>query len=165
LLEDAGFTKATEVRFEFRGQKGVVLYLAKSDTAVERLSSSENCAYMRSAADLVGAAVSLIQPRRAILAHKASTVLAEPTTVINSEHKEDGEIVHKIKVWARKLKGGDLQPPPPMPSKEAALTFFGSFLTLLILSRASEGIKGASDNKYFIVLGPFGALVSTSYAP
>jgi hypothetical protein len=167
LLEDAGFAKATEVRFEFRGQKGIVLYLAKSGTAMERLSSSENCAYMRSAADLVGAAVSLIKTKRAILAHKASAVLvAEPTTtVIKSEQKEDRKIVHNIKVWARKLKGGDLQPPPPMPSKEAALTFFGSFLTLLILSRVSEGIKGASDNKYFIVLGPFGALVSTSYAP
>jgi hypothetical protein len=165
LLEDAGFAKATGVRFEFRGQKGIVLYLAKSDTDIERLSSSENCAYMRSAADLVGAAVSLIKHKTAILALKASAVLDEHTTAIDDEQKEDGEIVRKIKVWAHKLKGGDLQPPPPMPSKEAALTFIGSFLTLLILSKASEGIKGASDNKYFIVLGPFGALVSTSYKP
>ena len=41
LLEDAGFGKATGVRFDLRGQKGIVLYLAKSSTPDETLNSSE----------------------------------------------------------------------------------------------------------------------------
>ena len=73
---------------------------------------------------------------------------------------EDGKIARCMKSYFGKIKGGDLQSgPPPMSSIESLLTFFGSFMTLLILALLSESIKDASSDQYLIILGPFGALV------
>ena len=34
---------------------------------------------------------------------------------------DDGPFYHNVKSYAKKLNGGKLQPPPPMPQKEAGV--------------------------------------------
>jgi len=58
----------------------------------------------------------------------------------------------------RKSAGGNLQPPPAMHFDQTMWTFFGSFISLLILSRLLDTFKNGMK-----VLGPFGALMTLLY--
>lgn len=71
--------------------------------------------------------------------------------------------VERVKMWYTKCKGGSLQIPPPMTVKQTLWTILGAFCGLLTLSSLNEYIKDESDNKYFILLGPFGALMTLQY--
>lgn len=169
LLEDAGFGKAAGVHFDFAGQKGIVLYIAKSVTSEDILNARENISYMKAAAQLVGASVALSKPKKAAeeLAEELKKDLCDGEDDGDDDDDDDddssedggGALRHYIKSYAKKLKGGKLQPPPPMPQNESILTFFGAFITLLLLAFTSKSIKEATDKDYMIVLGPFGALV------
>ena len=62
----------------------------------------------------------------------------------------------KAKLTAEKSRGGNVQPPPPMPWVQSVWVFSGAFLTLLLLSALSSAFTNSTG--YGIVLGPFGAL-------
>eukprot|EP00521_Asterionellopsis_glacialis_P007813 CAMPEP_0195287770 /NCGR_PEP_ID=MMETSP0707-20130614/4695_1 /TAXON_ID=33640 /ORGANISM="Asterionellopsis glacialis, Strain CCMP134" /LENGTH=510 /DNA_ID=CAMNT_0040347555 /DNA_START=149 /DNA_END=1681 /DNA_ORIENTATION=- len=57
-----------------------------------------------------------------------------------------------------KSAGGGLKPPPAMHTRETLWTFFGSLISLLILSRLLD-----TFNNGMKVLGPFGALMTLLY--
>ena len=62
----------------------------------------------------------------------------------------------KAKLTAEKSRGGNVQPPPPMPWVQSIWVFAGAFLTLMFLSGLSSALTDTIG--YGIVLGPFGAL-------
>ena len=63
---------------------------------------------------------------------------------------------HKAKLTVEKSRGGNVQPPPPMPWVQSAWVFLGAFLTLTLLSALSSVLIDSIG--YGIILGPFGAL-------
>ncbi len=63
-----------------------------------------------------------------------------------------------------KSKGGQMQPPPPMPWSQTIWVFVGVFITMSILSAASGALKDATNEQYGIILAPLGALVTLQYA-
>lgn len=65
--------------------------------------------------------------------------------------------------WAHKLKGGGMQIPPSMSWSQSAWTVFGSFFGLLTLSALNEYYRLLSNDDYFLLLGPFGALATLMY--
>ncbi|EJK46713.1 hypothetical protein THAOC_34608 [Thalassiosira oceanica] len=67
----------------------------------------------------------------------------------------------KAKVTAEKSRGGNVQPPPPMPWVQSVWVFAGAFLTLMFLSGLSSALTDSIG--YGIVLGPFGALMTLQY--
>ncbi|EJK61098.1 hypothetical protein THAOC_18464 [Thalassiosira oceanica] len=67
----------------------------------------------------------------------------------------------KARLMAEKSRGGNVQPPPPMPWVQSVWVFSGAFLTLLLLSALSAAFTDSTG--YSIVLGPFGALMTLQY--
>jgi hypothetical protein len=66
-----------------------------------------------------------------------------------------------VSKYFKKLKGGNLEPPPPMSLNEGLLTFMGVLLTLLVLQEASDWIEKITG--YGIIMGPFGALMTCKF--
>ena len=62
----------------------------------------------------------------------------------------------KAKLTVEKSRGGNVQPPPPMPWVQSVWVFAGAFLTLVLLSALSSALTDSIGHA--IVLGPFGAL-------
>jgi len=74
------------------------------------------------------------------------------------------ERVHQVlRGWLHKCKGGNLQVPPAMTFRQSLWTIFGAFCGLLVLSPLNEFYKILSDNDYFLLIGPFGALMTLQY--
>ena len=69
----------------------------------------------------------------------------------------------RIQVWLSKIKGGGLQIPPPLSLRQSLWTAFGIFCSLLILSSLNRYYKYLSDEEYFLIMGPFGALMTLQY--
>ena len=70
---------------------------------------------------------------------------------------------HGIRTWCHKCCGGNLQVPPAMTSRQAIWTTFGAFCGLLVVSSLNEYYKILSNKEYFLLLGPFGALMTLQY--
>ena len=138
--------------------KLLVLFLAKSNVAEDEvLNTVENYNYMKSAADWIGAAAALSKPRAVLIRSKEQQAKEDDA---ESDSEDSEASISAVKKYFSKYKGGDLQSPPPMSSRQSTLTFFGTLLTLLVLGFLSEVIQDATSDQYHIVLGPFGALVS-----
>eukprot|EP00593_Proboscia_inermis_P015529 CAMPEP_0171326738 /NCGR_PEP_ID=MMETSP0816-20121228/117640_1 /TAXON_ID=420281 /ORGANISM="Proboscia inermis, Strain CCAP1064/1" /LENGTH=557 /DNA_ID=CAMNT_0011826285 /DNA_START=89 /DNA_END=1759 /DNA_ORIENTATION=+ len=71
---------------------------------------------------------------------------------------------HPIEMWLRKLRGGNLQIPPPIPLGQCLFLTVGSFTSLLLISFFNEFIKRRSNGAVFILMGPIGALVTLQHA-
>ena len=167
VLEKAGFARIAGVRFDECGQKGIVVYFAKGDVDMAKLTAPENEAYLHNAASMIGASSALSRSRKALLAKKGSnTIVKTSKKEVEDEEvvSDDNKFSRNVKLYARKLKGGNLQPPPPMPTKEALLTLFGAFVALMSVSGISEIIKMTTNDQYSIIMGPFGALITLQYA-
>ena len=156
LLEEAGFTKSAGIRFDMQGVKGIVLFLAGDDVTEARLNVADNVAYMRAAANLVGAAAALPGHRKIL----RDGIKKRPDSFqINlTETKGSSKLYRNVTTWLGKCRGGDLQPPPSMPIDEAFLTFCGVFVTLVTLHWASNWIEALTGSGF--ILGPFGALMT-----
>ena len=59
--------------------------------------------------------------------------------------------------------GGSNVIPPPLDAPQSAWTWLGVFCGLLILSAYNEKIIAASDGRYELLIGPFGALMTLIY--
>lgn len=66
VLQEAGLGKATGVPFEIQGTKGVVLYLTRPEADETVLSEAPNVHYLQAAAQFIGTACALSQPRRQV---------------------------------------------------------------------------------------------------
>lgn len=71
--------------------------------------------------------------------------------------------LHKLRTWCHKCRGGNLQVPPSMSTRQSLLTIFGVFCSLLILSSLNQYYQMVSDHEYLLVIGPFGALMTLQY--
>eukprot|EP00592_Proboscia_alata_P019822 CAMPEP_0194409264 /NCGR_PEP_ID=MMETSP0176-20130528/7112_1 /TAXON_ID=216777 /ORGANISM="Proboscia alata, Strain PI-D3" /LENGTH=682 /DNA_ID=CAMNT_0039209763 /DNA_START=101 /DNA_END=2146 /DNA_ORIENTATION=+ len=74
------------------------------------------------------------------------------------------KLQHPIQMWLRKLRGGNLQIPPPIPLGQCLFLTMGSFTSLLLISFFNEFIKRRSNGAVFILMGPIGALVTLQHA-
>ena len=76
LLSQAGFDKATGIRFETEVNRGMVIFLSCSDdTDEELLNSMANMSYIRQSAYFIGAASAMSDVRRASRAHQDEILL------------------------------------------------------------------------------------------
>mmetsp|Transcript_46717 Transcript_46717/g.69083 ORF Transcript_46717/g.69083 Transcript_46717/m.69083 type:complete len:534 (+) Transcript_46717:254-1855(+) len=78
-------------------------------------------------------------------------------------NKLSKKALKSIKRWGHKCLGGRLQPPPSMPLTQSLWTLAGCFFGLLVLSTMNECAKTFSDGDYFLLMGPFGALMTLQY--
>jgi hypothetical protein len=177
LLERAGFGQATGIRFESGVTTGFVIFLVKTDVDESILNGVANVSYLRQCAQFIGTSVSMTEARRAIVGQ----LLLEKQVRVNSDvvsgtggddtagrtvsgnHGRKSSIpsmaYHRLRVWLKKARGGGLQIPPPLSFRQSLWTAFGAFVGLLVLSSLNEYYKFLSDDEYFLLIGPFGALV------
>jgi len=72
-------------------------------------------------------------------------------------------VPHRVQVWATKCKGGGLAPPPTLSHRQSLWTCFGAFCGLLVLSSLNEYYQYLSEDDYYLLIGPFGALMTLQY--
>ena len=99
---------------------------------------------------------------------KAGSVVEEDSTSVLEDLPLDKDTLldqyyHGIQTWFRKCKGGNLQVPPAMTFRQSLWTVFGAFCGLLVLSSLNEYYKILSNEDYFLLIGPFGALMTLQY--
>jgi hypothetical protein len=63
LLAELGLGMAAAVPFNFHGEKGIVVYMAREHVNMNRLRSSSNELYLKAACSLIGSAYALREPR------------------------------------------------------------------------------------------------------
>ncbi|CAB9513257.1 HPP family [Seminavis robusta] len=73
------------------------------------------------------------------------------------------KVLHALRIWSHKWRGGDLQVPPAMTLRQTLWTILGAFCGLLVLSSLNEYYKILSDEDYYLLIGPFGALMTLQY--
>jgi len=71
--------------------------------------------------------------------------------------------LHRVRTWWHKCHGGNLQVPPSLSFRQTLWTILGAFCGLLVLSSLNEYYKMLSDEDYFLLIGPFGALMTLQY--
>ena len=180
LMEKAGFTLAAGVSFQYHHHQGIVIFLTTvEDLYVDRLACVANSAYLHQSAQFIGAALSLAEIRRATLAekyklkekcysmHKCTLAIAEEDgTGIDTNTQlagRNGHLPHRLVTYSDKLRGGLMQIPPSLSWKQTFWTVFGSFVGLLVLSSLNEYYKLLSNEEYFLLIAPFGAMCTLMY--
>jgi len=186
LMEEAGFTRAAGITFEYMHHRGMVIFLTTVlDEKDSRLMGITNGAYLYQAAQFIGATLSLAELRRATLAerYQLEDSRGYPTERSSKSDIEQGKsgskatkeqerlehpstrchIPHQVTAWLRKFKGGSMQIPPTLSWRQTGWTIFGSFVGLLVLSSLNEYYRLLSDDEYFLLIGPFGAMCTLMY--
>ena len=79
------------------------------------------------------------------------------------EHSLLEQAHHGIHAWYHKCKGGNLQVPPALTLRQSLWTILGAFCGLVVLSSLNEYYMMLSDDDYFLLIGPFGALMTLQY--
>jgi len=167
-LETAGLGLAAGVHFDVGGHSGMVIYFARSEINTDILTALPNQVYMIRMAELIGAVVASTDARRAAVALKLGDHEGMPNIRISDEpssYRSNSEVVcvQRIRMWLQKCKGGDLQIPPSLSLAQSFWTAFGAFSSLILLSGANEFIIKGSNDKYFLLMGPVGALVTLQF--
>lgn len=174
---NAGFGQAAGIPFESWDCKGIVLFFAAVDEDCGRLSSVENQVWMTRATELIGSILATRNARRASVAFVQATRKQDS---IGSERVNDANTIEegrprgfcrtvetscarRVITWAKKCAGGDAQIPPPMPFQQSLWTLLGVFCGLILLSAYNEQISRLSNEEYFLLIGPFGALMTLQY--
>ncbi|KAL7553188.1 hypothetical protein ACHAWF_016441 [Thalassiosira exigua] len=184
LMEEAGFAMAAGIPFQFMHHQGLIIFLTTvEDENDGRLASAANAAYIHQAAQFIGAALALSELRRASLAEQFSLkqkcyrvdALVEKgkepqagNDTCQARESSDGKsnfchVPLKVTAWLQKLKGGSMQPPPSLTWRQSLWTVFGSFVGLLVLSLLNEYYRLLSNEEYFLLIGPFGAMCTLMY--
>mmetsp|Transcript_31548 Transcript_31548/g.46558 ORF Transcript_31548/g.46558 Transcript_31548/m.46558 type:complete len:570 (-) Transcript_31548:1807-3516(-) len=185
LLNEAGFSKAAGVPFHSGWHNGIVIFYSSMIRADDMLVSIANLVYLRRATDLIGAVVASSEARRAAhalcLSKDCFPKSGHTSAVEESEDGRDELMQHGPKSrtcnercpekavkhtrrWLRKCLGGATsQIPPAMSWNQSLWTLFGSLGGLFLLLGANEVILRSTDDKYFFLLGPIGALATLQY--
>lgn len=82
---------------------------------------------------------------------------------LSKARQVQNEAKRRLLLWLKKCRGGDLQAPPAMTFRQAAWTWIGCFVGLLILSAMNEYAQKLSENEFLLLIGPFGALMTLQY--
>lgn len=197
LMEEAGFTMAAGITFQYMHHQGIVVFLTTvKDKTDDGLTCVTNSAYLYQSAQFIGAALSLAEIRRATLAERfklkdkcysmhecseyqrLSLASVEEGKGGAAAHLGKGSggtdanehpaakhafIPHQVVAYSNKLRGGSMQIPPSLSWTQSLWTVFGSFVGLLVLSSLNEYYKLLSDEEYFLLIGPFGAMCTLMY--
>lgn len=186
---ESGFGLAAAVPFYSWGYKGIVLFLAKPGVSIEELSIIENEVYMVTSSQIIGSTLASIDARRACslvrrhLKEEGTAAArihkeeeeeeASETQIEHSESQEEIKPFHvrhcrdssvrQFQIWLRKSRGGSAQIPPRMPFREGLYTLLGVFCGLLVVSTMNELTMDLSNDQYFLLIAPFGALATLQY--
>ena len=155
------------------------MYAIDDDLFERGVTSVVNRVYLLCATELIGVVVASINARRAVTVMKLDLDPrpgAEPQDEPRKDDICDDEATKKktpnalstktikgIKVWWSKCHGGNLQIPPAMSRNQSLWTLGGSFVSLLMLSGISKSVHHLTNGKYFIMVGPLGALITLQY--
>lgn len=177
LLLEAGFVKAAGVPFHISGHNGIVIFLSSAtlgDAEPKDVSLAKHVHMIRSA-NVIGATIACLDARKAALSLARKSQIP-PGQTTSAELESDSQtpadrwphaskVVHKrIKVWAKKCLGGNLQIPPSMSWRQSFWTMLGVFIGLLTLSLINESVKAAlAPEGLEIPLAPMGALMTLQY--
>lgn len=174
VMRQAFFAKATGILFDAQGSLGMVVFYAKSGVDMKRLSAVVNETYLVRAASLIGSTLAMTEARRASIMFQqcysenveehATTQEAKIKVPMQASSPSLASIMRaNIGTWFHKCLGGALQIPPGMTLQQSLWTIFGVFVSLLILSSLNELFQFVSNSEYFLILGPFGALMTLQY--
>lgn len=170
LLQNAGFCKATGVTFQNEVCQGIVIYYIGNGLDDDTLNSLPNVSYLKVSAEMIGSCVSMARSRRATVGHSIKTrmsqlPMANPSISQTKENKDEKSFLpRRVKKLKNKIKGGGMQIPPSPNMLQVSWTMAGTFISLFLLASLNEYIQYLSEDEFFFVLGPFGALVTLQYA-
>ena len=194
LANECGLGWAAGVPFDMGGHSGIVVFMARANVDISRLSDPVNEDYLIHATLVIGAAYSMRGPRQAAVQARKLELKETIRRVKNKiraamllgkkldEVIQDGELpstqpntssaplsntamtsnigmdttkwlITKLQLSWRKFFGANVQAPPVFTWEQTAWTFFGSFATLLVLTRLSLALTDAYGLKKAIVLG------------
>eukprot|EP00977_Amphora_coffeiformis_P016035 scaffold4855_cov195-Amphora_coffeaeformis.AAC.20 len=183
----SGFGLAAGVPFETFLSKGIVLFLARSTADKEQIDTVENRVFLTCSAQNIGAVITGSHARRACLIRKQK-LRAEAFRKVQHGLDQEQKVKRSLRSlesessslsvtlghwkrsfhrrmrgWAHKCRGGQLQIPPPMTWGECFYTLLGCFVGLLVLSTMNELAMDISDNDLNLLIGPFGAAMTLLY--
>ena len=180
-----GFGLASAISFHALECQGIVIFLARPQASIDRLSIIENKVYMVTSSQIIGSTLASTHARRACslvrsqMGEVAAAVITEDEkerkmqsdTSGDQETKERpfhrrhfrDESVRRFLIWIRKCRGGSTQIPPRMSTDECIYTLFGVFCGLLVLSTMNMLTRNLTDKEYYLLLPPFGALMTLQY--
>lgn len=140
------------------------------------LLSVHNLVYLRRSADVIGALVARTDARRVSHASKLSneTERGDDSSedIVNGTKGEDeskkslkDDFMKSIRLWIHKCLGGDgsVTIPPVGNWNQAAWTFLGAFGGLILLAYLDHLLRRSTDDEYFLIMGPIGALATLQY--
>lgn len=185
LFQKAGFELAAGVPFASHGHRGMVVFYAHAGVDRLALSTVTNECFLRRSTEYIGSTLSVSYARRAAVAaniSKLRPVAPMPSAGEKSEEDDDEDpesaienkvaevsdpchvwLLCRAKSWYRKCWGGGMQIPPPLSTQQSAWTIVGVFFGLLALSSLNELFQHLSQEEYFLLIGPFGALMTLQY--
>ncbi len=170
LLEEAGFHEAAGVTFSNEICQGIVIYYIANDLDESTLKSMANESYLIQSAQMIGSCISMVKTRRATVGHTIKAGLSQRHLLNTSKkssntpsNKKCDFVPQRVKKLKNKVKGGGLQIPPSPNMDHVAWTMFGTFIGLLGLSSINQYVQYLSAEDLFLILGPFGALMTLQY--
>ena len=176
-LSNAGFELATGIGFESHGTQGMVVYYTNAGVNTNLLTAVANETYLRRTSTLIGSVLTMAESRRASVAFQRqshhSSLLDDSTALAPLRAKTNGikqfsssccdYTRDRIVAWYKKSWGGESQIPPGMPFVETLWTIIGVFIGMLTVSSFNKLFLFVSDAEYFLIMGPFGALLTLQY--
>jgi len=192
-LREAGFGFVVGVLFEIRQKVGIVVFLARTTTSLNKLQSSSNENFMKHSADLLGGIVALKIPLRRVSIERNAQrqellkrvrnkmrmlhLLAEMDPDTDSDDDSpppfwlqqkifiiDTYLAKRFKSWYGKVGGQDIVPGPGTPSARAPSMLFGSFAQMMILSYVSLYIFNVTDENFKFRIGTLAAMTCLNFS-
>jgi len=179
-LRASGLEKAAGISFESNGIKGIVVYYAEEGVDAMLLSAVANEMFLRRTAELIGSILAMTESRRACVAFQqrycrleesiekkeAAITCVEEETAMEAVTKEPHSCLtavgESILTYLQKFRGSESQIPPAKPWDESLWTLFGAFCGLIVLSGINR-LFNLSEIEYYVLIGPFGALMTLQY--
>lgn len=168
-LKELGLEVAAGVPFKVDGQAGMVVYMGKCPKKfpdhAKVLANSAHDKYLHRTATLMGNTLALTRAKNRLL--ETSSHVKESLQHSLHDHQCFSAcnccpvICDKLSTVARKARGAGMKVPPPMTNEQAIWTWFGTFITLLVLSGIDFGLEEGTDAA--LLIGPFGALMTLQY--
>lgn len=186
-LHASGLEKAAGITFESNGNQGMIVYYAQEGVDSKMLSAVANEMYLKRSAELIGSSMAMIESRRACVAFQQRHCKVEESTEKNGSapivcveegaveqeastpedcpHRKScmATVLGSITAYLTKFRGGGSQIPPPKSWDESFWTLLGAFCGLFVLSSVNLAFQ-LSPVEYYLLIGPFGALMTLQYA-
>lgn len=147
---------------------GAALSLAeiRRKSLAERYKLKEKCYKMHECTEYHSSPLVLVEEGEGGKAPEKKNVDRSHTSIASKIKQSSYSCIPPRAIaWSRKLKGGSMQIPPSLSWKQTMWTIFGSFIGLLVLvlSLLNEYYCLLSDDDYYLLIGPFGAMCTLMY--